>query len=319
MLSHLQNVLYFVATFFHIVGIILLAKVPLTETFGANQRLYFMNISFCDILGCLLSISTVFVEIHIKAKWDPNYTIMKIEIFGIYIWYIGLMTLMTLDRFLTVFLNIRYRGICTRRKTIIALSASFLLAVIGTLVFIKTPAPKAEKIAVLYFWPTLDVIFLSVTVLTYTYFFKKLRAIRQTETRFVDFIHNKHETSDLEASSTKRKSFMTRKRKKGQYKKSFFTPTLLVANFFIFWLIPDQILFAFFLTDPSMEDMQNFKDYFEVLKTIYPFGILCDAFIYIFSQREILRYLKRKIRSFGGLDRNRGSFVCKSDTSSTYL
>ena len=74
-------------------------------------------------------------------------------------------------------------------------------------------------------------------------------------------------------------------------KSGLFTPVLLVASFCLFFIVPDQMYFW------AIEiGIQN-SNYNNSGFLLYQVGMLLDAFIYIFFQREIrktaARYLKK--------------------------
>ena len=74
-------------------------------------------------------------------------------------------------------------------------------------------------------------------------------------------------------------------------KSGLFTPVLLVASFCLFFIVPDQMYFW------GREIAMQNPNYANIGSLIYQIGMLLDAFIYIFFQREIrktaARYLKK--------------------------
>ena len=292
----LQIALYIIAALLHAVGLGLLSSVKHSPTFSSVQRLFFFNISTCDILGCVLSISAKIVGLAAPEWWSANKNVMhRIGISGMYIWYIGLMTLLTMDRFLTVYLNLRYRMVCTFHRARMTLLSLFVFSLACTLVCVNVGTTEDIEYVMLYAWLVLDGVFLCVALVTYIYFFRKIKRNRRYESvslpsTFHESLNHKSSTTESKCRSRK---FSFKKGGTSSLKRAFFTPSLLVGNFIVFWLLPDQIFFCLNI----MRKRFVSPVLIGLLLNFYPFGILLDAVIYIFFQREIISLLKKKIQN----------------------
>lgn len=297
----LQITLYIIAAILHAIGLWLLSTIKLSLTFGSIQRLFFINISTCDILGCILSISSKIAEI-VAPEWSKQESIMhRISISGMYIWYIGLMTLLTMDRFLSVYLNLRYHIVCTLQRARLILFLLFVFSLTCTLVCLNIGTTIQVETVMVYAWLVLDGIFLCIALLTYIYFFRKIKSNRRKEMAtlppppYRESLLTRQTPTIIDSQQleprTRKISTKIKKTIKSM-KRSFFTPSLLIGNFTIFWLLPDQIFFWLNMMHKRLVSPLLVG----VLLNFYPFGILLDAVIYIFFQREILSLLRSKIQ-----------------------
>lgn len=301
----LQIAFYIIAAIFHAIGLWLLSIIRYSPTFGSIQRLFFINISTCDILGCILSISSKIAEI-VAPEWSKQESIMhRISISGMYIWYIGLMTMLTIDRFLSVYLNLRYHMVCTLKRARLVLFLLFIFSLTCTLVCLNIGTTLQIETVMVYAWLVLDGIFLCCAFLTYIYFFRKIKKNRRKESATLPSSYResllKRQSSSIDPQQCRtRKMSIKIKNTIASLRRSFFAPSLLIGNFIIFWLLPDQIFFWLnMMRKRSMSPLMN-----GILLNFYPFGILLDAVIYIFFQQEILSLLRKKIQKL------RQSLIC---------
>ena len=314
-LSDIINViLYAVAFISNAIGLFLLWKVEESPRFSCTQRVYLLNICVCDLVT-----SALYIAIRFLYSYFPyQMYLYRMTTSGLYFWYIGLMTLMTLDRFLSVYLNIRYPLVWSYRKTKIALLLLFLVSVVITIPFYCLEERLLHYVISLYYWPFLDLTFVVVGVVTYSYFFLKIRGIRSRQNILkASVFHSCRPSTDAVSLSTmqpaqqhlqpqqlhsqQQQQLPPSEQKNTQkrnilikIKRGFFTPTLLVVNFCIFWLIPDQLSFW-----DIMCVYKHHKPFLPmgapyIIVNLYPFGFISDAIIYIFFQKEVFLYLKRK-------------------------
>ena len=316
-------ILYSIAFFSNAIGLCLLWKVEEGPRFTYTQRMYLLNICICDLVTSTLFIAIRFLDY--KSYFHMYLYIATTS--GLYFWYIGLMTLMTLDRFLTVYLNIRYPIVWSYRKTKIALLLLFLTSVVVSIPFYYMRKNVLHYVVSLYFWSVLDWTFVVVGVATYSYFFIKIRSTHSRHKIGNSVYHSRQPSTDAVSLGTlkppqqpqhkqqqqpqssrqpQRRQHQTSQQNKTQkrnifikIKRGFFTPTLLIINFCIFWLIPDQISFLDIMCSlkyrrPFLPEIVQ-----HVIVNLYPFGFISDAVIYIFFQKEVFLYLKRKSRRTG--------------------
>jgi len=309
---------YVVALVLHCFGFSLLIQLKDSSRLMCTQRLYLLHISICEIFGCLIFIIIrALIELE---KLEAAVIFYKMSVSGLYTWYIGLMVLMTFDRFLTVYYNIRYPLIWTSTKTKALLTVLCSSSLFFGVALLPISLDQVNKIVTLYLWTFLDLMFLVVAIVTYWYFFIKIKKNRkQSESYRINSCAAQTKVSDSRNSQSnaslpdigtsisttahsnyKKKRASWRKASsegwRTKLKKSFYTPTLLVATFVVFWLVPDQINFWNSLLWKYHQKQYVSKTIKEVLRNFYPIGYISDAIIYIFFQREVFVLLKKTMR-----------------------
>ena len=283
--------IYVLSHLLHVLGFCLLIRIKKADTFGAAQRLFLLNLSLVEAIYAALAIFeevTLQHENLAKAKFS---TVLILDGF-FYVWYILVMIGLTFDRFLTLYLKLRYVTVWQIKKTKMVLATCFLLALISAIVLLCTHSDVDALYSsmTLYLWPLLNILFLLVAFGTYGYLartaFKQNRIIGPAKglTESID-----HENSHTEQQQTRgtisRKtadsSFSIRKMKRG-----FIVPSLLITSFMVCWLIPDFVYFGYEVSDIELE----YDSYVDLL---YPIGVLTDAIIYILCWKDTRKELKK--------------------------
>ena len=157
----------------------MLLKSKPSQTFNEIQRFYLILLSSVD---CIYAISYLTKEILelIQYSGRDNHLDMLHFATGVffYILYIGLMTLLTLDRFLSVYLNLRYYLYWTLHRAKIAFGCLVLITCVTIPMFMSDTVRAMRWVPVLILWPFMELVFLLVATVTYTYLFQKLQNIR---------------------------------------------------------------------------------------------------------------------------------------------
>ena len=261
-----------------------------------------------------------FCELMLKEKYPIIAKIVGfVGVLPLYLWYVGVMVLLTLDRFLSIRLNIRYHLFCTLKRTKMMFCV-LLMITISSFALLATMAHKGFLMsidAVHYFLMLCDLIFLLSAVFIYGYIFMKIRKTRVNqvssqrfectnsfETTKSEYIPNGSQAKNINNSSNNNtinntinnnnsnnyNNYNTNNKynnnnrvlKKAKPTKSgLFTPFLLVASFCLFFIGPNQMFFWGSKFEIADENFYNFGF------LMYQIGLLLDAFIYIFFQREI--------------------------------
>ena len=219
------------------------------------------------------------------------------------------------------------------KKTNVLLAALFVVSALVSIPVILTEIFVINEVIQLYLWPILDFTFLLTAIITYTYFFVKIRRLRTTQTQYASSfrtattdvsikrtnVESTQPTVNINPSTTsgstrgptsieltphvgskgsERKAPVKRQTSTNITKKirrGFYTPTLLIITFVIFWLIPDQIIFWDSLMARLYDKQVISYMLQDILKNFFPLGFISDAIIYIFLQKEVITFLKRKI------------------------
>lgn len=164
---------YAISIILHSLGFALLTRIKKTDTFGETQRLYLLNLSFTSAIYAALAV----VEEVCLALNKNTFVIILILDGFLYTWYIFIMTALTFDRFLTLYLKLRYISVWKIKKTIGMLAACCIVALTLALVLFLTHSSFDPLLATLslFVWPFLDFLFLFVAFFTYGYLIKTFR------------------------------------------------------------------------------------------------------------------------------------------------
>ena len=168
--------LYTIPTSLHVVGLYFLITIKNLGT-AEDQRLYLKHLSLAEIMICTFKIAT-----HVVELADLHHTAERIWVFQTTLFftvYILILAALTVDRFLSVYLNVKYPRYVTRKKVHATLLASWSLsALIAVLIFTLLEHNERRYFIVVYLWPTEEAIFLAIALPTYFYIFAKLRRNR---------------------------------------------------------------------------------------------------------------------------------------------
>lgn len=278
----------------HSLGLFLLRNVKASHTFPEIQRYLLIQLSSYELVCGLLFLlyDCIAVVIYYDGgKNNSSLTEMKLVLKTIIflpsiILFFILMLAITVDRFLHVYLNIRYRLVCKLKTFKIMLMVCQLSMVVFTLLIVifREHTPSFFAVAIVYIWPIGDGLFLIVAIGTYSYFFVKIKenqkAIFQISNRV-----NQGGKNELQSNLETQSSHGTLR--KNSLMKSFFMLGILILSFILFVVIPDEVAFWHHIL--NIEITEEFE---QIMITVFKHGYLSDAIIYIFLQKEVLRRAK---------------------------
>lgn len=269
----------------HTLGIYLLLKVKKNRFYNPTQRIYLINLSISEILVCVLKmLHRVFFLFGYKKISDY---IDILQTSGAFLHYMLIMCLLTVDRFLEVYLNLKYPVFWNKQKTLISLIISMVLSLLLALavcILYWKNHPKSLNIASLYIWSSSEFGFLVIAVITYTYILKKLYKKRKP----VSITKEKANKSiSIQCLTDNKKELQILEKRR---KKVFYLPAFLIMSFLLFWVVPDMIDFYHAITDKTISVKLNI-----VINVCYIIAITSDAFIYVFTL-EFVR--KRTVKFF---------------------
>lgn len=167
---------------FHIIGLCFL--IPVRHK--SNQLSLGTGIQYIYLV--LISINNIMDKSLILIKEiNPGLSpwwfkfIFTLSSGGFFVAYILIMTLLTVDRFLEVYLNIRYPTIWSKRKTKICLLVCYLISVTIVVCLLLTCHDSRQSLGVLttYIWPICHGVFIVTASVTYGYVLIKIRANRK--------------------------------------------------------------------------------------------------------------------------------------------
>lgn len=252
---------YSIAFFLHAVGFWLLYYTNYTLTFSKIQRLYLLNLSFAEILICFIS---VLCQLTPASLIDVSYYIYYVSFGGSFLLYL-IYYLITIDRFLIVYLNIKYHAVITMKEVRIAFCICYGISGLVTMtLFVLNPKQKIYEVFSLYIVFPGNLLFILLTILVYSY--------------IVFSIHKRR--SKLAGSSRQRNH---------QSNRLQLLPILLIASFIIFFIIPSVTYTSIRLSNESTPPWLNV-----LLEVVYGAGYSTDAILYIFSLEKIKDKFKRQ-------------------------
>lgn len=276
-------VLYTIPFCLHVVGIYLLLRVNRRSFVNATQRVYLINFSAAEILLCKCKVlhRVLFVRNYKEAA---TY-IETVQTSGVFLYCMLIMILLTVDRFLEVYLSLQYYVYWSKHKTKLALIGAIVLSVLLAIFNCILHALGYEisrYIVSMYMWPCTEILFLLTAMITYSYLMRKLYNNRKQ----IRKLKKDLEKQETNYSVTIRRVQSLRKTKRGVY-----VPALLIITFVLFWMVPDQIDFYHAITDREIKPFLNVA-----INVCYVLAIILDAFIYIFTLKSVRKLFCRYLQ-----------------------
>ena len=250
------------------------------HNFRANQK-YLIGALCCTEIALLIQFimrSSRFMNRNVGAKLIVHFGDAAAGFT-----YLFVMTIITLDRFAEIKLNLKYRLYCNTKKTITTLFLAFSISCIfyvGLLInfFINGNKPDWDKLLIVYFIPLFQGIFLVIAFMTYSYIFKKLRKNQLA----LNKIRNQ-----LNQSSSRKRS-----PRKIQSKPMITVPSLIILTFILFSILPNFIFAAVYHWSTIYRHTVASK----LFPCLYFLGWVADPAIYIFSVKSIRQIMRRFTR-----------------------
>ena len=265
---------YALTAVLHTIGLYLICKIKISP---CNQRLLITNLAAIEMVGSWYSVLTN--SVMISRKWDMRWEHTHIFIAFVIYTAIRLAVLnVILDRFLDIFLNLKYPLYMTKKMISGILTIEWIVVVSAAVVFTLLVKFDIYPLTgfyyfLIYFHLSLDILITFVAMVTYTYFYLRVRSIMNTHTQ----------------DTTRNKQMLWR---------NFKIPLLMVASYILFNVTATVMRMV------ALQDMiQNNNEYTKlyiiltglsgILDTL---GWISDALIYIFLQKKIRRTLTSKLR-----------------------
>ena len=244
----LQYILCPLALLVQVLGLILLYR---RRQVSRNRNQIYILIGLCQTESALGIFNILYM-----FELLPSRVIIIFEVY-ISILYYSFMILLTSDRFLVFYLNMKYPIYCTPKKFLKVVFA--VVAVPMILFLILALAIQFEQIKLIntaiimqYVYISVDTFYIFIVTITYTYIFIQFRRRK------------------------KRRSNMTLTKKKNQDHFNLTLPTLVIATFILFNVCPNFIG-IFIITIPGDE----FSMESEIPRVLYTLGWISDPLIYL--------------------------------------
>lgn len=264
-LTYFLFALHSISISLHILGIYLLSFQIKKDR--SHQVSIMMNLSIAEIF---MSVFDVTYNIMVSRNVDKNIReyVYTVQCTCFVISCFLILTVLTLDRFFEVYLNITYPVFFTKKVLQRCLISCWIIGFsLGLILCVLRYTIQIDTLDVVFriLFPAFEIIFFSCAVVTYTYIYSKFRKLSHDPNK-------------------------SRNEKIG--KKKFFVPTLIIFTFFLFAIIPDQLhLFLFYIFNIGSNILLN------IILVLYVIGFICDAVIYIFFQKTTYNILCKKFRN----------------------
>ena len=271
----------------------------------SNQNLYLISYTTTEIF---LNVYHIFnaTLLFIYPMYEDKFWLLAIRIFIVIIWITNTVTLvvMTLNRFLEVYLNIQYEVYVTRRKTLFIIFGMWITGLVSSAVLLICLRFLDNFTAIFYdmlacLWTIIEIIVLLNGTIVYLYIYRKCRNNRPK-------VSNVISQNNVNSDSNENRQNRFKKRK-------VFIPAFITITFFLFVFIPDTVSVIMNYTYTLAFDSLIGTIIYNIS---YAINTISDVIIYVvLMQRDIRTFLLKMWR------RNTGSvhWQWKCQTSNLYM
>ena len=269
-LNYSLFILHSIAISLHCLGIYLLSHQIKQDR--SHQVPILMNLSIAEIFMSAFDVAYN-IMISYGVEEDINIYVYTIQCTCFVISNFLILTVLALDRFFEVYLNITYPIFFTKQVVQRCLVGCWVIGfTLGILLCTLRYTMGINTLDVVFriLFPFFEIVFFSCAVVSYSYIYMKYRQMMRNQS---------HSSGNNNNNSFK--------------KRKFFVPTLIIFTFFLFAIIPDQLhLFLFYIYNIGSNTFLN------TILLLYVVGFICDASIYIFFQKTTYSILRKKLRTF---------------------
>ena len=248
------------------------------------QLIYLIGLSCCEALyNFLILLTTLIPRVILIVDEESNITETIQHYFYIatstglsFIYYCSMMSVI-FDRFLGIFLSLKYKAYCTTFKAKVVVSTLWMIgfALIFTLPLIDVLANFHVDLGITwYVYPCFDLSIIVLSIVTYLYIFKKYKS-SQSSTSSISTVSRAHSSSSANLFKNSK----------------FFIPLLLTITFVIFIALPN--FSYFFITEINKKKYPALR---VAVRLCYSLSELVDAFIYLYLQPSVRRLLWKKLQ-----------------------
>lgn len=277
--SIIQTILCIIPTVLHLFGIYWIQK---SRHIDANQKHYISHISLLEIV--IMICQNIFVYLKVYG-YDVTYYYVSLFSAAVGFVWNNILIMLTVDRFLQVYLNIKYVNHVTRAKTLISISMCYLLGICSVLilVLVNTNLHISHEIIRLYFYSFYAAVVCIVFGLTYLYIYYRIRVCRNADDALCKSQH-----SNLKDSQKKQQ----------QPKRGTFIPFWIVFTYILFIVIPGIIYVVLFTVLKIEISLGTKLMVYHIWRVCWLIAFTTDAMIYILSHERIRRKFVRLLKCF---------------------
>ena len=263
----------------HAFALYLLRKTPRLRS---NHRLYLYHISLLEISLTIVSLGTLFLNILTKKdKKMQDYGFICVGIFAMP-WTLVLMAF-TLDRFLQVYLSLKYRTYVTERRQKIVVAFCYLIGVfeLGVVILVKNVCEGLGsyiKLIRCFLYQGNTPVLLAVCMIVYSYIFYQRRNSRR-RTPAMSWTRKNPKLSPT-ANPANQPSALRR---------VVFVPFIIVLSFFGLAVVPCLVFL-------HSSNIQKWKYIDHVWRLLWYAEFFTQVFVYALMDVDIRNKLMRLIR-----------------------
>eukprot|EP00111_Clytia_hemisphaerica_P016054 TCONS_00047506-protein len=297
----------------HALAVFVIHRTNEDAVFTEIQKIYLINLSLVEVLLSLtqmISKSFNFFSEMSGSSFEFIFELLHASFFSV--WYMLIMVLISFDRFLVVYLNLRYPSLWTPKKAKIVVTLLPFLSLVITMVanfVIKNNHlmnDRSNTLTIYRMFPFIDMTCALIFFSAYGYLLHRLLYYRKFAVRCqvirVDVLNHtsqmtnrSHSTVQNSTSGTSSDSASSTR----PLKVNFFYPALLVISFILFWMVPNWIHYLYYKDDQKIP-----VSFHWAVDLCYPIAFILDAFIYIFSSKKIRNSLRRFLKRTRGYNTN---------------
>ena len=271
----------------HTIGSCLLINLYKRNT-PSTQQIYLLHLSICEGITNLIDVIRIFPSfLSISAntcavvrKMQEHLYLMNL--IPMYMVIYMTMLLMTLDRLMSIVLNIKYSNYWTPNKTkksIIIIWSVCILASISFSLPYKFNIFLWEASFGVYFYPICNILFLLLASFTYIFMFWTYKNSQRIKQRRPRSTVGQTTTFAPNHKQTLIKVFLQSR---------FYISVLIILTYVLFSTIPNCIYLLYKYAIKSKSQIP-----WHIMATLYSFTYLSDAVIYIFMQPRVRKLLWR--------------------------
>lgn len=228
-----------------------------------------MLLAFGGLLGYVFTLLDIDESFPVKICKIFHVTMVNIS-------YMLLMIVITIDRFLIIYLNIKYPLYCIPRKIVIVvvlILCSCLCFFFGFLSkYLSSQTWNPYRILYLFVYPIIQSIFLLTAISTYIYIYRQLKRNKEQSHNSVQHMKD----SKNNPKSKVRKRF------------NIFVPNLIILTFVLFTVLPHIVWSIKFWFGFNLPESAS---YFVAL--MIDLGLIADPLIYVFNLESVRKKIKR--------------------------
>ena len=237
------------------------------KSLKGSQKLLLIALSVVELTYALVDIVTQIC--HSLRLNSGTIVLLIFNSTTVTFMYIFIMTCIVIDRFLEIYLNIKYKLLWSVQKTknvlLVGLAFCFFLIIPFYIVGMKWPR-HATDIVYLYMYPVFELIFVIIATFSYYYITNQVLKCR----RYL---------KKLEKHLSRNNRIVFHKQSKNQFK--LLVPILIIVTFLLF-MVGSNILRLFVVLKRLNQDVG-----YKISLVLIPVGLIADPIIYIFSLKAV--------------------------------